>query len=87
MKDFLANLMEIDKSQLLKLYDDLERKMDEKGNLFLRFSKEDALEEQWTILDGGDSIHLKVKIAAYPAKKEIALKNIKEAFPKEIQEN
>ena len=72
-KEFLNNLLSIDRNQLKKLYNDLERKMDEKGNLFLRFSKEKALDEQWEILDGGDSIHLKVKIAAYPAKKEVAL--------------
>ena len=30
-----------------KLNDDLERKMDEKGNWFLRFDKTDALDEKW----------------------------------------
>ena len=68
-------------------YDDLDRKMDEKGNLFLRFSKEKALDEQWEILDGGDSIHLKVKIAAYPAKKEVALKLLEGQFPDDIKNN
>ena len=84
-KEFLNNLLSIDKNQLKKLYDDLDRKMDEKGNLFLRFSKEKALDEQWEILDGGDSIHLKVKIAAYPAKKEVAIKKISEIFPDDVK--
>ena len=82
-KEFLNNLLSIDKNQLKKLYDDLDRKMDEKGNLFLRFSKEKALDEQ----DGGDSIHLKVKIAAYPAKKEVALKLLEGQFPDDIKNN
>lgn len=86
-KEFLNNLLSIDKNQLKKLYDDLDRKMDEKGNLFLRFSKEKALDEQWEILDGGDSIHLKVKIAAYPAKKEVALKLLEGQFPEDIKNN
>lgn len=86
-KEFLNNLLSIDKNQLKKLYDDLDRKMDEKGNLFLRFSKEKALDEQWEILDGGDSIHLKVKIAAYPAKKEVALKLLEGQFPDDIKNN
>jgi RNA binding exosome subunit len=86
-KEFLNNLLSIDKNQLKKLYDDLDRKMDEKGNLFLRFSKEKALDEQWEILDGGDSIHLKVKIAAYPAKKEVAIKKISEIFPENIKKD
>lgn len=84
-KEFLNTLIEsIGEEQLIKLYNDLDRKMDEKGNLFLRLSKEKALDEEWEILDGGDSIHLKIKIAAYPAKKEVALKKIKEIFPEDI---
>ena len=63
-----------------KLNDDLERKMDEKGNWFLRFDKEDAIDEKMTIKDSGDSIHLKIKIAAYPAKKEIAVDKVREAI-------
>ena len=86
-KEFLNNLLSIDRNQLKKLYNDLERKMDEKGNLFLRFSKEKALDEQLEILDGGDSIHLKVKIAAYPAKKEVALKLLEGQFPDDIKNN
>ena len=85
-KEFLNTLIDsIGEDQLLKLYNDLDRKMDEKGNLFLRLSKEKALEEEWEILDGGDSIHLKIKIAAYPAKKEVAIKKISEIFPENIK--
>ena len=61
--------------------------MDEKGNFFLRLSKEKALEEEWEILDGGDNIHLKIKIAAYPAKKEVAIKKISEIFPENIKKD
>lgn len=87
-KEFLKTLLEeIGQDQVKKLYNDLDRKMDEKGNLFLRLSKEKALDEEWEILDGGDSIHLKVKIAAYPAKKEVALKKISEVFPDELKDN
>lgn len=86
LKDFLSNLIdELDKSQLLKLYDDVERKMDEQCNLFLRFSKESAINEKWEIIDGGDSIHLKIKVAAYPAKKDIAVKNFKEFLSDKIE--
>ena len=85
-KEFLNALIDsIGKDQLVKLYKDLDRKMDEKGNLFLRLSKEKAMEEEWEILDGGDSIHLKIKIAAYPAKKEVAINKISEIFPDEIR--
>ena len=77
-KTFFNTLLEW--TDLDKLCDDLERKTDEKGNWFLRFDKNDALDEKWTILDSGDSIHLKIKIAAYPAKKEIAIEKVREAI-------
>ena len=87
-KEFLNNLTHsIGEDQLIKLYNDLDRKMDEKGNLFLRLSKEKAKDEEWEILDGGDSIHLKIKIAAYPAKKDVAIKKISEIFPEGIKNN
>ena len=77
-KTFFNTLL--DWTDLEKLNSDLERKMDEKGNWFLRFDKQDALDEKWTILDSGDSIHLKIKVAAFPAKKEIAVEKIREAI-------
>ena len=77
-KTFFNTLLEW--TDLDKLNEDLERKMDEKGNWFLRFDKEDALDELWTIKDSGDAIHLKIKIAAFPAKKEIALDKVREAI-------
>ena len=77
-KTFFNTLLEW--TDLDKLNADLERKMDEKGNWFLRFDKEDAFDEKWTIVDSGDSIHLKVKIAAFPAKKQIAVDKVREAI-------
>ena len=77
-KTFFNTLLEW--TDLEKLNADLERKIDEKGNWFLRFDKADALDEKWTILDKGDSIHLKVKIAAFPAKKQIAVDKVREAI-------
>ena len=77
-KTFFNTLLE--SVDLDKLNDDLERKMDDKGNWFLRFDKTDALDEKFTFLDKGDAIHLKVKIAAFPAKKQIALGKVREAI-------
>ena len=79
-KEFLKNLLAMDKEILSKLANDLEKKTDKNGNLFLRFSKTAALEEKWEICDSGDSIHLKIKIAAYPAKKEVAINLLNEAL-------
>lgn len=80
-KAFFNKLLE--STDLEKLNNDLEQKMDEKGNWFLRFDKADALDEKLTVLDKGDSIHLKIKIAAFPAKKEIAVEKVREAIAAE----
>ena len=77
-KTFFNTLLEW--TDLDKLNADLERKIDEKGNWFLRFDKSDAMEEIWTIIDKGDAIHLKIKIAAFPAKKQIAVDKVREAI-------
>lgn len=79
-KDFFNKLLELDREVLDKLINDLDKKVDENGNLFLRLSKEDAIDEKINIVDSGDSIHLKIKIAAYPAKKEVAINKLKEAI-------
>lgn len=79
-KDFFNKLLELDSEVLDKLINDLDKKVDENGNLFLRLSKEDAIDEKINIVDSGDSIHLKIKIAAYPAKKEVAINKLKEAI-------
>ena len=77
-KTFFNTLLEF--ADLDKLNSDLERKRDEKGNWFLRFDKSDALDEKWTILDSGDSVHMKIKIAAYPARKDIAVEKVRDAI-------
>ena len=79
-KAFFNRILELNQDQLDKLDNDVERKMDGKGNLFLRLSKEAAIEDEIEILDSGDSIHLKVKIAAFPAKKSIAIEKVREAL-------
>jgi RNA-binding protein len=83
-KEFLKKILDLDKEVLDKLSDDFERKVDKNGNLFLRFSKDAACENTVEVCDTGDSIHLKVKIAAYPAKKEVAIDLLNE-FLKDSQ--
>ena len=79
-KEFLNTLLSMEKHYLEKLVLDFPRKIDKNGNLFLRFSKSSACEEKWEICDTGDSIHLKIKIAAYPAKKEVAINLLTEVL-------
>lgn len=78
IKDFIKKFQTLDvdvKNQIIK---DLNKKIDNKGNLFLRFGKQEAYLGNLVVVEHGDSIHLKIKIAAYPAKKDKAIKIVKE---------
>jgi RNA binding exosome subunit len=73
IKDFIKILENLDPSIKKRIINELNRKMDEKGNLFLRFDKQRAYLGDFKIIEHGDAVHVKLKIAAYPAKKKNAI--------------
>ena len=73
IKDFVAKLSSMKYPAKKRIISQLEDKMDDYGNLFLRFDKQRAYQGDLKVVEHGDSIHIKVKIAAYPAKKKVAL--------------
>ncbi|MGB9938125.1 MAG: RNA-binding protein [Methanobacterium sp.] len=80
IKDFLKILDQLDSSAKKRIINELNNKMDDKGNLFLRFDKQRAYRGDLKVIEHGDAIHVKTKIAAYPAKKEKAMELAKEIF-------
>ena len=54
--------------------------MDENGNLFLRFDKQLAYDEELKLTYSGDAIHVRIKIASYPVSKENAVNVAKKLF-------
>lgn len=46
--------------------------------LYLRFDKQLAYKGELVLTEGGDAIHVRLKIAAYPAKREVAVKMLEE---------
>ena len=48
-------------------------RIDETCHLNLRFDKQLAYAGELTLSEGGDVIHLRLKVAAYPAKREVAV--------------
>ena len=80
IKEFVQILEQIDSSSKKQLLNQLENKMDERGNLFLRFDKQRAYLGDLKIIEHGDAIHVKINIAAYPAKKERAIELAKDIF-------
>ena len=80
IKDFLEKLNLLKPSVKKTILNQLENRMDERGNLFLRFDKQRAFLGELKTVDHGDAIHIKVKIAAYPARREEALKVARQIF-------
>jgi RNA binding exosome subunit len=70
--NFLNDNLSIDDKNTIK--EEHSRRMDEKGNLFLRFDKQEAYDQNLKLTYSGDAIHIRIKIASYPVKKENALK-------------
>ena len=80
IKEFVNVLKQIDAASKKRLRSELENKMDERGNLFLRFDKQRAYLGDLKIIEHGDAIHVKINVAAYPAKKENAIKVARDIF-------
>ena len=80
IKEFVEILKQIDAASKKRLRSELENKMDERGNLFLRFDKQRAYLGDLKIIEHGDAIHVKINVAAYPAKKENAIEVAKDIF-------
>lgn len=80
IKDFVKKLSTMKDPARKRVLNRLEDKMDDNGNLFLRFDKQRAYMGDLKVVEHGDSIHLKIKIAAYPAKKKVALDIARKLF-------
>lgn len=80
MKDFLEKLGTLKPSSKKRILRELHERMDDRGNLFLRFDKQRAYMGDLKIVEHGDALHLKLKIAAYPARKDEALKVARQIF-------
>jgi hypothetical protein len=80
IKDFVEKLSKLNVPARKRILNSLDDKMDDFGNLFLRFDKQMAFLGDLKVVDHGDSIHLKIKIAAYPAKKKVAIKIARKLF-------
>lgn len=70
--NFLNDNLSLDDKNTIK--EELSRRMDDKGNLFLRFDKQEAYNQNLKLTYSGDAIHIRIKIASYPVSKENALK-------------
>ena len=51
----------------------LPTRIDESCHFYLRFDKQLAYRGELALTDSGDAVHLKLKVAAFPAKHEVAV--------------
>src|SRR3989338_1302617 len=72
---FLENLAKnIDKDQKNLILAQLESRLDDNLDFFLRFGKSEYIENDKLILtDSGNCFHIMISVAAFPKKREIAL--------------
>ena len=77
IKYLLSNLTKKQKEMLIS---QKESRLDEDLFFFIRLDKQKFLLNEWDITDGGDCYHIKLHIAAYPAKKEKAMTIIDKIF-------
>jgi len=80
IRSFWDGLREKNPDLITELIPEIPARMDDDCYFHVRFDKQKAYQEQLEFTVHGDCIVVKVKIKAYPAKKELAIENIKIFF-------
>ena len=70
IKRFWNNLMEILGDQRRYLVNTLEERIDDQGQLFIRFDKQKAYLGEVVLTESGDAVVVKAKLVTYPSKRE-----------------
>jgi len=66
--------------EIEKIASSLPEKVDETCHFYLRFDKQHAHAGKLVLTEGGDAIHLRMKVAAFPAKPEVAVELVRKFF-------
>ena len=84
IKLFIKSLLDrLDNQQKELILEQAESRLDDNLDFFLRFDKNFWMNGQKLVLtDSGNCFHLRINIAAFPKKREAALKIVKEMFLK-----
>lgn len=75
---FIENLFSrLDSEQKKMLLRQLNSRVDDDCNFFMRLDKEKLLSGKYWITDSGDCYHIKISVAAFPSKKEKAVELVR----------
>ena len=77
IRHLLANL---DAGQKKTLLEQAESRLDENLDFFIRFDKFSLLNNVFELTDSGGCFHIKLSMAAFPKKREVALAGINKIF-------
>ncbi len=85
IKGFLKNVFDnISKDQIRLLDTQLKSRLDKQGNFFFRIATS-SIDRPYTVTEHGDCIHVKVKVAAFPATEEHVMAVMRQFFQTLIQ--
>jgi RNA-binding protein len=77
LKNLLAHLTTETKQLILR---QAESRLDEELDFFLRFDKDRLMAGEYWVTEGGNCYHLKMAVAAFPHKREVALEVVRTLF-------
>ena len=82
VNEFLENLLnKLGKEQKEQILSEAESRLDENLDFFIRFDKKSWInDKKLELTDSGKCFHLKISVAAFPKKREVALKVIDKLF-------
>ena len=82
IKRFLENLnQKLGNEEKNRIISQLDSRLDDNLDFFLRFDKEEYLKNNnLTITPSGNCFHVSMSIAAFPKKREIGLKIVRDVF-------
>jgi len=75
---FVKILSRMSEEELRKLEETLEMRIDEEGNIYLRFDKQEAVDSELVLTDSSDAITMIAKFVTYPLRKEKVVKEMRE---------
>ena len=73
---FLKNALSEDQRSLVLRQ--AESRLDQELNFFIRLDKQHLLDKEFSVTDSGNCFHIRISVAAYPAKRAVALKIVRQ---------
>jgi RNA binding exosome subunit len=63
-------LNSLSKKDLIDIFKQMETRLDDEGNFYIRLDKKTLFNDHFNLVDHGDCFHIKIKILGYPANKK-----------------